>query len=195
VRPCTASARKPEFVPEINLRTKPFGPCRKARIGVALPCFNRGRVAFVGAHQRFLRRPIPSRRATCRPRRGSVSRQTARPANSATTLTRPQTKIKTILARVLAIDPTKRLVVLAPLSTCEDDLSLCASKEQQVRAREPFTAFSHCRPSLRQKTVAGNDGARRPLPPAPAQPPSAGSLPESYDPTSVHRASCSDFAR
>src|SRR6266852_3921921 len=101
------------FVPEIYLRTPLFCPPRNTWIGVVLPRFDGGRIALVSPRQRLLwrqselRQQLPDR-CHAQTRAEFVCNQLAHH------LSCPQAKIKAMLARVLAVDPTKKLLLLLP---------------------------------------------------------------------------------
>src|SRR5262249_10066628 len=112
--PCPASHRistKPRFIPEIDLRAIAFGRSHNARIRVPLPSRDRCRIALIGAHQWLL---------WCQPQvgeqladRGAAERDPEPIGNQlGDNETRPQAKIKAVLAGVLAVDPTKYLTLL-----------------------------------------------------------------------------------
>ena len=148
---------KTGFIPEINLRSQPFGPCRKARIGGALPGLDRCRVALIGAHQRLLRRQSQIGKQLAH--RGEAQLY-AKPVSNqfSNDLTRPQTKIKTILTRILAVDPTKDLPFLR---RCQLARTACPFARTQSSKTAPST-LRPVQPFVDRraaKAVADNDRA------------------------------------
>jgi hypothetical protein len=74
-------------------------------------------------------------------------------------LTRPQTKIKTILTRILAVDPTKDLPFLRSCQLAGTARALARTQSSKTTP----AAFRRVQPFVDRraaKTVAGNDRAR-----------------------------------
>src|ERR1019366_1400101 len=123
------------FVPEINLGAALFRPLCKAWVGVALPSFNCSRIALVSTLQGLLRRQSQFCQKLadgCYAKIGPklVGDQLAHHQP------RPQTKIETMLARVFAVDPTEKLLLLLGRETARPPCTFpCAQRAQAA----PFT--------------------------------------------------------
>src|SRR5271166_5457314 len=99
------------FIPEINLGASPFCPSCNAWIGIAFPCFNCSRVTLISALQRLLRRQSQLRQKLADSRHAQVGPELVR-NQLAHYQPRPQTKIKTMLTRIFAVDPAEQLLLL-----------------------------------------------------------------------------------
>src|SRR5262244_1746344 len=102
---------KARFIPEVDLRAHAFGRCRNARIDVALPSLDRCRVTLIGTPERLLGRQSQVGKQLAD--RGEAQSDAEPVGNQlANYEARPQTKIKSVLTRILTIDPTKYLPLL-----------------------------------------------------------------------------------
>src|SRR5208337_958742 len=99
------------FIPEVDFRTDAFCPFCNAWIDVAFPSFNRSRITLVGSFQRFLRRQTQLRQKLADSGHAQIDPKLL-PDELAHYQPRPQAKIKTMLAWVLPVDPTKKLLFL-----------------------------------------------------------------------------------
>src|SRR5262249_27108673 len=96
------------LVPEIYLGVFAFGRCGNARIGLPLPSLDRLWVTLIGTSERLLWRQ--SHGGEHFADRGEAQLDVELVRNHlGDDLARPQTKIKPILTRVFAVDPTKDL--------------------------------------------------------------------------------------
>src|SRR5437667_60629 len=148
---------KTGFIPEIDLGHTTFGPCRNARIGVALPRRDRLRVALVGAHQRFLRRQPQARQQLAD--RGQAELHAKLVGDQlGNDVPRPQTKIKAIPTRVPAVDPAE---YLPRLLRCQFGRTAGALARAQ-RTQTPPATFHLVQPFVDRgatEAVGGDDGA------------------------------------
>src|SRR3974390_650496 len=99
------------LVPKIDFCTIAFCPFCNAWIGVAFPGFNRSRVTLVSSFQRFLWRQSQLRQKLANSCHTQIDSELL-PNELSHHQPRPQTKIKTMLAWVLPVDPTKKLLFL-----------------------------------------------------------------------------------
>ena len=102
---------KTRFVPEIDLGFFPPGLENQCLAGIMMPVLHHLRITLIGALQRLVRHEAePGKQGANRgdPQRDAEFLDDQLEHNR----TRPQSKIKTILQRILAIDPAKDLALL-----------------------------------------------------------------------------------
>ena len=101
----------PGLIQEKELGSQALGPCAQARENLLLPLLNGDRITLVSATQGLLRGNVPFRQ---QPPHGSHSQPDPEFLLDQLhhDLPRPQAKVKTILARITAADPTAHLQFL-----------------------------------------------------------------------------------